>query len=52
MWYVDEQVEEEANAQAIIDQLKLVEGKGQGLYLIDKELATRVFVDATQTQNQ
>jgi len=52
MWYVDEQVEEEANAQAIIDQLKLVEGKGQGLYLIDKELSTRVFVDATQTQNQ
>lgn len=52
MWYVDEQVEEEANAQAIIDQLKLVEGKGQGLYLIDKELATRVFVDATQAQNQ
>ncbi len=52
MWYVDEQVEEEANAQAIIDQLKLVEGKGQGLYLIDKELSTRVFVDATQNQNQ
>jgi len=47
MWFVDEQVEEEANVQVILDELKMVEGKGQGLYLIDKELATRVFVDAT-----
>ncbi len=48
MWYVDEQVEEEANVQTILDQLKMVDGKGQGLYLIDKELATRIFVDSTQ----
>lgn len=52
MWFVDEQVEEEANVQEIIDELKLVEGKGQGLYLIDKELATRVFVDSTQPAAQ
>ncbi len=50
MWFVDEQVEEEANVQTILDQLKLVEGKGQGMLLIDRDLATRVFVDATQTQ--
>lgn len=48
-WYVDEQVEEEANVQTIIDQLKMVEGKGNGLFLIDKDLSTRVFVDSTQT---
>jgi len=48
-WYVDEQVEEEANVQTIIDQLKLVEGKGNGLFLIDKDLSTRVFVDPTKT---
>jgi ferritin len=48
MWFVDEQVEEEATVQGIIDNLKLVEGKGQGLFMIDKELATRVFVDSTQ----
>jgi ferritin len=47
MWFVDEQVEEEANVVNILDQLKLVEGKGQGLFLIDKDLATRVFVDST-----
>jgi ferritin len=47
MWFVDEQVEEEANVLIILDQLKLVEGKGQGLFMIDKDLATRVFVDPT-----
>ena len=48
MWFVDEQVEEEAAVQEIIDKLKMVEGKGQGLFMIDKELAARVFVDSTQ----
>ena len=51
MWYVDEQVEEEANVVAILDQLRIVEGKGQGLYLIDKELSTRIFVDSTIPAN-
>ena len=44
-WFVDEQVEEEANAQAIIDNLKLIGGKGDGLLLLDRELKQRVFVD-------
>ena len=47
MWFVDEQVEEEANVVVILDQLKLVDGKGQGLFMIDKDLATRIFVDST-----
>jgi ferritin len=47
-WYVDEQVEEEAGVKAILDQLKMVEGKGNGLFLIDKDLGQRVFVDATK----
>jgi len=42
-WYVDEQVEEEANFQGLIDQLKLIDGKGNGMLMLDKELATRVF---------
>ena len=46
-WYVDEQVEEEANAQAIIDNLRLVGDKGDGLLLLDRELKLRVFVDPT-----
>jgi ferritin len=48
LWFIDEQVEEEANVTHIIDQLRMVEGKGQGLFMIDKDLATRVFVDSTQ----
>jgi ferritin len=39
-WYIDEQVEEESNFEKLIDALKLV--KDQGLYMLDKELATRV----------
>lgn len=48
LWFIDEQVEEEANVQSILDQLKMVDGKGHGLYMIDKELGARVFVDSTQ----
>jgi ferritin len=48
MWFVDEQVEEEANVEVILDQLKLVDGKGHGLFMIDKDLSTRIFVDPTQ----
>lgn len=39
-WYIDEQVEEEKNAQVIIDKLKRV-GDGGGLVYIDKELKKR-----------
>lgn len=47
-WYVDEQVEEEDNVKSILDQLKMVQGSGNGLFMIDKDLSTRVFVDSTQ----
>lgn len=40
-WFVSEQVEEEANAQQVIDQLKLVDGNPNGLFMIDRELAKR-----------
>lgn len=43
-WYIDEQVEEEANVTALTEQLKLIDGKGHGMLMLDKELATRVFV--------
>lgn len=50
-WFVDEQVEEEANVTEILDSLKLVEGesKGNGLFMLDRELRQRTFVDTTQT---
>ena len=40
-WFVNEQVEEEASAQQVIDQLRLVDGNPNGLFLIDRELAAR-----------
>ena len=43
VWFVDEQVEEEQNAQDIIDSLKMVDDSKMGLYMIDKELAARVY---------
>jgi ferritin len=50
-WFVDEQVEEEANVTEILDSLKLIEGeaKGNGLFMLDRELRQRSFVDTTQT---
>jgi len=47
-WFVNEQVEEEKNAEAILGQLKML-GKqpGAALYMLDKELAARVFVPPT-----
>jgi len=40
-WFVDEQVEEEASVDAIVQRLKLVGDAPQGLFWIDRELAQR-----------
>jgi ferritin len=50
-WFIKEQVEDEANAEEILQQLKLIKGEGQGVLLIDRELKGRVFVDSTKQQN-
>ncbi|NPE29216.1 ferritin [Methanococcoides sp. SA1] len=42
-WYITEQIEEEGNDNAIIDKLKLAGEEGNGLFMIDKDLAARVF---------
>jgi len=42
-WFVTEQIEEEANDNDIISKLKLVGKEANGLFMIDKELAARVF---------
>ncbi len=42
-WFVNEQVEEEASADAVRQQLKLIEAAPGGLFMLDKELAQRVF---------
>jgi len=46
-WFVNEQVEEEENVCRIIDQLKLAGPTGGGLFMIDRELATRVYTPPT-----
>lgn len=46
-WFVKEQVEEEANVKAIVQQLKLAGKEGQGLFMIDRELGLRTFVMPT-----
>ena len=47
-WYIDEQVEEEASMDKILNQLKMIDGKGQGMLMLDKELATRTFTPPVQ----
>lgn len=42
-WYITEQVEEEANADEIIQKLKRIGDNSSGLYMLDQELAARVF---------
>jgi ferritin len=44
-WFVDEQVEEEANVEKILATLKLINGQGNGIFMLDRELSQRVFVD-------
>ncbi len=43
-WFVDEQVEEEANAAEIIGRLKMAGSQGEALLMLDKEYAARTFV--------
>jgi len=40
-WYVSEQIEEEASAQALIDKLEMIGDDRVGLYQLDKEVSTR-----------
>lgn len=42
-WFVTEQIEEESNVNEILDKLKLAGEDGNGLFMIDKDLAARVY---------
>lgn len=48
MWFIDEQVQEEASAQEIISKLKLIGDDKSALYLLDKDLAARTFTPPTK----
>lgn len=43
-WFVSEQVEEEASAKAVLQKVRLVGAAPGGLFMVDRELAQRVFV--------
>ena len=45
-WFISEQVEEEASVTDAVGKLKLV-GDGGGLFMLDRELGTRVFTPPT-----
>ncbi|MCK4600971.1 MAG: ferritin [Phycisphaerae bacterium] len=42
-WFVTEQLEEESSADAVVQKLKLMADAPGGLFMLDRELATRVF---------
>jgi len=42
-WYVDEQVEEEATASEILEQIRFLGDNKHGLLMLDREFKTRVY---------
>lgn len=42
-WFVSEQVEEEAAAEAMVQKLKLMAGAPGAIFMLDRELGGRVF---------
>lgn len=44
-WFVNEQVEEESSVETIIKKLKFINNSTDGMYMLDKELSARVFVE-------
>ena len=46
-WFIDEQVEEEENDRDIIQRLELIGESKNGIFMIDRELAQRVYTPET-----
>ena len=44
-WFIAEQVEEEATVEGLMQQLKLINGFGHGILMLDRELGQRTFVN-------
>jgi len=49
-WFVSEQVEEEASADEVVQKLKLIGKDSGGLFMLDRELAQRIFTPPATTQ--
>jgi ferritin len=48
-WFVDEQVEEESSADAVVQKLKLAANSPGGLLMLDNELGQRIFTPPTSS---
>ncbi|MBE6055196.1 MAG: ferritin [Clostridium sartagoforme] len=46
-WFIDEQVEEENNFNSLVKRVRRIEDNPAGLYMMDDELATRVYTPIT-----
>ena len=42
-WFVEEQVEEEDSVNEVVQKLRLLGGEGGGMFMMDRDMATRVF---------
>jgi ferritin len=42
-WFVDEQIEEEAQTLKAVQEIELIGGKGDGLLMLDREMGARIF---------
>jgi ferritin len=51
-WFIAEQVEEESSVNAVLQRLKLVGNERKELFMIDRDLAQRVFTGAIAFQKQ
>ena len=47
-WFVDEQVEEEASVDEIVQQLRMVSESKNGLFMVDRHLADRQAAGASE----
>jgi ferritin len=51
-WFVDEQVEEEANADENVQKLKMIGDDTSATFILDQEMKQRTFVDETQNNQE
>ncbi|MDW7731995.1 MAG: ferritin [Methanolobus sp.] len=49
-WFVTEQIEEEGNDNEIIAKLKMVGDEGNGLFMLDRDMAARTFTELSATE--
>jgi len=49
-WFVNEQVEEEKNASDIVGKLKLIEADPQALFMMDSQMAKRLFTPPAEKE--